>query len=70
MFEHSERRTDRHRRRTPDHGYAISSPISSGELKMKKIRLKMKALECLQELHNDNPMGAIFYHENQNSDPI
>ena len=32
MFEQCERTTDDVRRRMPDHGYTISSPMSSGEL--------------------------------------
>ena len=37
---------------------------------MKKIRLKMKALECPQHLPHYNPMGAIRCHGHQSSDPI
>ena len=37
---------------------------------MKKIRLKMKALECSQHFPHYNPMGAIRCHGHQSSDPI
>ena len=37
---------------------------------MKKIRSKIKALECSQHFHNYNPMGAIRCHGHQSSDPI
>ena len=37
---------------------------------MKKIRSKMKALECTQHFPHYNPMGAIRCHGHQSSDPI
>ena len=37
---------------------------------MKKIRSKMKALECSLHLSHYDPMGAIRYHGHQSSDPI
>ena len=37
---------------------------------MKKIRSKMKALECSQQFLHYNPMGAIRCHGHQSSDPI
>ena len=37
---------------------------------MKKIRWKMKALECSQHFPHYNPMGAICCHGHQSSDPI
>ena len=37
---------------------------------MKKIRSKMKALECSQHFPHYNPMGAIHCHGHQGSDPI
>ena len=37
---------------------------------MKKIRSKMKALECSQHFLHYNPMGAIRCHGHQSSDPI
>ena len=37
---------------------------------MKKIRSKIKALECSQHFPNYNPMGAISCHGHQSSDPI
>ena len=37
---------------------------------MKKIRSKMKALECSQHFPHYNPMGAIRCHGNQSSNPI
>ena len=37
---------------------------------MKKIRSKMKALECSQHYPHYNPMGAIPCHGHQSSDPI
>ena len=37
---------------------------------MKKILLKMKALECSQHFPHYNPMGAIRCHGHQSSDPI
>ena len=37
--------------------------------RMKKIRSKMKALECLQDFPYYNPMGAICCHGNQSSNP-
>ena len=36
---------------------------------MKKIRSKMKALECSQHFPHYNPMGAICCHGNQSSNP-
>ena len=36
---------------------------------MKKIRLKMKALEWKEHFPHYNPMGAICCHENQSSNP-
>ena len=38
--------------------------------RMKKIRSKMKALECSQHFPHYNPMGAIRCHGHQSSDPI
>ena len=37
---------------------------------MKKIRSKMKALECSQHFPHYNTMGAIRCHGHQSSDPI
>ena len=37
---------------------------------MKKIRSKMKALECSQHFPHYNPVGAIRCHGHQKSDPI
>ena len=37
---------------------------------MKKIRSKMKALECSQHFPHYNPMGAICCPGHQSSDPI
>ena len=37
---------------------------------MKKIRSKMKALECSQHFPHYTPMGAIRCHGHQSSDPI
>ena len=37
---------------------------------MKKIRSKMRALECSQHFPHYNPMGAIRYHGHQSSNPI
>ena len=37
---------------------------------MKKIRLKMRALECSQHFPRYIPMGAIGCHGHQSSDPI
>ena len=37
---------------------------------MKKIRSKIKALECSQHFPHYNPMGAIRCHGHQSSDPI
>ena len=37
---------------------------------MKKIRSKMKALECWQHCPHYNPMGAIRCHGHQSYDPI
>ena len=37
---------------------------------MKKIRSKMKALECSQHFPHYNPMGAIRCHGHQSSHPI
>ena len=45
--------------------YMFSLPAS-----MKKIRSKMKALECSQHCPHYNPMGAIRCHGHQSSDPI
>ena len=36
---------------------------------MKKIRSKMKALEWTQHFPHYNPMGAIYCHGNQSSNP-
>ena len=43
--------------------------MSSLPASMKKIRSKMKALECSQHFPNYNPMGAICCHGNQSSNP-
>ena len=45
--------------------WMFSLPVS-----MKKIRSKMKALECSQHFPHYNPMGAIRCHGHQSSDPI
>ena len=45
--------------------WMLSLPAS-----IKKIRSKMKALECSQHFPHYNPMGAICCHGQQNSDPI
>ena len=45
--------------------WMISLPAS-----MKKIRLKMKALEWTQHFPHYNPMGDIRCHGHQSSDPI
>ena len=37
---------------------------------MKKIRSKMKALECSQHFSHYKPMGAIRCHGHQSSNPI
>ena len=37
---------------------------------MKKIRSKMKAIECSQHFPHYNPMGAICCHGHQSSNPI
>ena len=37
---------------------------------MKKIRTKMKALECSQHFPHYKPMGAIRCHGHQSSNPI
>ena len=44
--------------------------MSSLPASMKKIRSKMKALECSQHFPRYNPMGAIRCHRHQSSDPI
>ena len=44
--------------------------MSSLPASMKKIRSKMKALECSQHFPHYNPMGAIRCHGHQSSDPI
>ena len=44
--------------------------LSSLPASIKKIRSKMKALECKQDCPHYNPMGAIGCHGNQSSDPI
>ena len=44
--------------------------IFSLPARMKKIRSKMKALECSQHFPHYNPMGAIRCHGHQSSDPI
>ena len=44
--------------------------LSSLPESMKKIRSKMKALECSQHFPHYNPMGAIRCHGHQSSDPI
>ena len=43
--------------------------ISSLPASMKKIRSKMKMLECSQHFLHYNPMGAICCHGNQTSNP-
>ena len=43
--------------------------MSSLPASMKKIRSKMKALECSQHFPHYNPMGAICCHGNQSSIP-
>ena len=45
--------------------WMLSLPTS-----MKKIRSKMKALECSQHFPHYNPMGAILCHGHQSFDPI
>ena len=45
--------------------YMFSLPAS-----MKKIRSKMKALQCSKQFPHYNPMGAIRCHGHQSSDPI
>ena len=32
--------------------------------------IKMKVLECYQDFPHYNPMGAIYCHGNQSSDPL
>ena len=44
--------------------------MSSLPASMKKIRSKMKELECSQDFSHYNPMGAICCHGNQSSNPI
>ena len=44
--------------------------MSSLPASMKKIRSKMKVLECSQHFPHYNPMGAICCHRHQSSDPI
>ena len=44
--------------------------MSSLPASMKKIRLKMKALECSQYFPHYNPIGAIRCHGHQSSNPI
>ena len=44
--------------------------MSSLPASMKKIRSKVKALECSQHFPHYNPMGAIRCHGHQSSDPI
>ena len=44
--------------------------MSSLPASMKKIRSKMKALECSQHFPHYNPLGAIRCHRHQSSDPI
>ena len=44
--------------------------MSSLPASMKKIRSKMKVLECSQDFPHYNPMGAIGCHGNQSSNPI
>ena len=44
--------------------------ISSLPASMKKVRSKMKALECSQHFPHYNHMGAIRCHGNQSSNPI
>ena len=44
--------------------------MSSLPASTKKIRSKMKALECSQHFPHYNPMGAVRCHGHQNSDPI
>ena len=43
--------------------------MSSIPASMKKIRSKMKVLECSQHFPHYNPMGAICCHGNQSSNP-
>ena len=47
-----------------------SSEMLSLPASMKKIRSKMKAIECSQHFPHYNPMGAIHCHGHQRSDPI
>ena len=51
--------------RTRPRCYGFSLPAS-----MKKIRSKMKALECSQHFQHYNPMGAIRCNGHQSSNPI
>ena len=44
--------------------------MSSIPVSMKKIRSKIKALECSQHFPHYNPIGAIRCHGNQSSNPI
>ena len=44
--------------------------MSSLPASMKKIRSKMRALECSQHFPHYIPMGAIGCHGHQRSDPI
>ena len=44
--------------------------MSSLPASMKKIRSKMKAIECSQHFPHYIPMGAISCHGHQSSDPI
>ena len=44
--------------------------LSSLPAGMKKIQLKIKALDWQQGVPHYNPMGAIRYHGNKSSDPI
>ena len=44
--------------------------MSSLPASMKKIRSKMKVLECSQDFPHYNPTGAICCHGNQSSNPI
>ena len=44
--------------------------MSSVPASMKKIRSKIKVLECSKDFPHYNPMGAIGCHGNQSSNPI
>ena len=44
--------------------------MSSLPASIKKIRSKMKELECSQDFSHYNPMGAMCCHGNQSSNPI